>query len=68
MSELLQQVQLNSPCEGGATVRTCWVDRHVKLGDTLTLKNSEAPDRVWEVAVVFSSTTPPERGWHVGGM
>ena len=66
MAELLQQVQLHSPSEGGATIRTCWVDKHVKLGDKITLKNSEDPERVWTVAMVFGGR-PPERGWHVGG-
>ena len=63
----LIQVQLHAPQEGGTTVRTCYVDRHVKLGDTLTLKNSEDPERVWTVMVVFDTARPPERGWHVGG-
>jgi hypothetical protein len=62
----LQQVQLHSPSPGGATIRTCWVDKHVKLGDKITLKNSEEPERLWSVAMVFGGR-PPERGWHVGG-
>ena len=28
---------------------TCWVEPKVRFGDRVTLKNSESPDRLWDV-------------------
>lgn len=63
-AEPLIQVKLRS----GTCERTCWVDRHVKVGDMLTLKNSEDGSVWWKVEDVYDHAVQPERGWHVGGM
>jgi hypothetical protein len=52
----------------GATERTCWVDRNVQVGQSITLKDSDEPDRLWQVVAASKDATPPERGWRVGGL
>lgn len=54
----------------GTTVLTCWVDRVVKVGDRVTLKHSENPDRWWTVVTVSAETRerPPHQPWKVGGL
>lgn len=44
------QAELSS----GATVRTCWIREDVKPGSRVTLKNSEDPERMWDVTAVGS--------------
>lgn len=50
----------------GATVRTCWLEARIKVGDRVRLKNSEDPQRWWAVV----RTGQPQaadtinRGWH----
>lgn len=63
MSEMIQ-VEMCS----GDMIRVAWVDRDVKAGDQLTLKNSEEPGRLWKVLYVYKTGAPPERGWRVGGI
>lgn len=63
-TELLVQVKLQSD----TTVLTCWVNRHVKAGDIVTLSNSDDPFVRWVVMEVYEHATKPEHGWHVGGM
>jgi hypothetical protein len=58
-----QQVWLVS----GSTERMCWVDKTVKLGDFITLKNSDEPERQWLVTNLYTGV-PPERGWPAGGL
>lgn len=64
MSERKAQVRLRS----GDTEMTCWVDRSVRDGQMITLKDSENPDRLWLVLEVSTTGTPPGRGWKVGGL
>lgn len=49
----------------GTTVRTCWIEPRVKVGDEITLKNSEDPGRRW--AVLATGTPRPadqiNHGW-----
>ena len=57
----------------GTTSRLCWVDRKVRVGSEITLKDSEDPDRRWRVSQRYarSRTTVElgsQRGWHVGGL
>jgi hypothetical protein len=55
----------------GTTERRCWVDKHVKIGDKLTLKNSEEPERWWTVDYVSSQArfaVDIDQSWHVGGL
>jgi hypothetical protein len=53
----------------GTTEMTCWVDKEVKPGDRITLKNCDPPDVLWDVAWVGESDNePPSRGWKVGGL
>lgn len=52
----------------GDTERTCWVDRSVRVGQLITLKDSDQPDLLWQVLEVSTGTAPPERGWKVGGL
>lgn len=57
------QVQLSS----GSTVRTCWLREGVRVGDRVTLKNSEDPDQTWDVTWVGSEGRELDeinRGWH----
>ena len=42
---LVVQAQLRS----GTTHRTAWIEPKAKVGDQITLKNSEEPDRRWDV-------------------
>jgi hypothetical protein len=58
------QVRLRS----GTTERTCWVNKPVRAGQTITLKDDDDPDRDWLVTEVSTGTEPPPRGWHVGGL
>jgi hypothetical protein len=51
----------------GTTEMTCWVDKPVKVGDLLVLKDKEYPQLLWKVMEVYGGT-PPERGWKVGGL
>jgi hypothetical protein len=63
-TELMVQVKLTH----GTTVLTCWLDKHVKVGDQVTLRNSDAPEWQWDVVAVYERAMRPEHGWHVGGM
>jgi hypothetical protein len=45
MAKLLTQAFLRS----GTTVRTCWIEARVRIGDRVTLKNSEDPGMLWDV-------------------
>lgn len=59
---MLVQADLRS----GASVRTCWLEDRIRPGDSVTLKNSEDPQRWWDV-VRTGSPQPAEtinRGWH----
>jgi hypothetical protein len=63
---MMVQVQLVS----NKAVRTCWVEDKVKVGNEITLKNSDEPDRRWKVTSV---SLPRERNeirsdWKVGGL
>jgi hypothetical protein len=58
------QVKLKS----GDTELTCWVNKQVKKGDVITLKDSETPDREWTVLGVYKDFPQPQRGWKVGGI
>lgn len=51
-------------------VRTCWVEPKVKIGNRITLKNSEDPDRMWTVLSVGEPTEMNEihTEWNVGGV
>jgi hypothetical protein len=55
------------------TVRQCWVDKHVAVGNEITLKNSDEPQRRWTVKWVSAqgrtvNDLGKQRGWHVGGL
>lgn len=61
------QVELKS----GDTVRTCYVDKLVKLGNQITLKDSEEPKRLWTVTWIgemVHKTHLNTDGWKVGGL
>lgn len=47
--------------------RTCWVEPRVRVGDRITLKNSEDPKRQWDVLRVGEprSAGAIKRGWHI---
>ena len=44
---------------------TCWVEPRVKVGDQITLKNSEEPGRRWDVIRVGApqAASAIKRGW-----
>lgn len=46
--------------------RTCWVEPRVKVGDQITLKNSDEPTVRWDVLRVGEPTesTTIKRGWN----
>jgi hypothetical protein len=55
----------------GATERHCWVNKRVWAGNRITLKNSDEPERWWDV--VWAGEMPRTAGlhdssWHVGGL
>lgn len=55
----------------GTTERSCWVDREVKVGDMITLKNSGEPERWWKVMWVGTprhKSLLPDSAWKVGGL
>lgn len=59
--------------QAGKTTRTCWVDKRVALGNELTLKDSEEPERWWTVTWVSAQARTKfelgnQSGWHVGGL
>ncbi len=58
----LRQVRLRSGC----SERTCWVESRVRVGDRITLKNSEDPGLLWSVEWAGSQLRDPgsiNRGW-----
>lgn len=59
---MLVQVDLRSDNR----FRTCWVEPRVKVGDQITLKNSEEPGRWWDVLRVgdVRASTDIKRGWN----
>lgn len=57
----------------GSTVRHCWVDRKVVIGDHITLLDSDEPERWWTVTHTGEQRSAMalgllQRGWHVGGL
>lgn len=67
MEKVLYQVRLRD----GDTELTCWVDKKVVPGNRITLKNSEAPDRWWQVewvSVPMMSRHVKDKRWQVGGL
>ena len=61
------QVELHS----GDSVLVTYVDKLVKIGNEITLKNSEEPSRLWTVTwigeMVHKSHLNTD-GWKVGGL
>jgi hypothetical protein len=74
-SNLLVQVDLRSECwstnedgypvQDGYLRQTCWVEPKVKVGDSVTLKDTPEPQRLWEVMRVgqVQSASDIKRGW-----
>jgi hypothetical protein len=64
---------LGQPLQAGVQVdlrsdtryRTCWVEPHVKVGDQITLENSDEPTRRWDVLRVGAARPASDikRGW-----
>ena len=70
---MVSDLHYNVDLKSANTHRTCWVDKKVKPGDVITLKDSDEPVRKWEVIWVgdVPRTTHAlgnQRGWHVGGL
>ncbi len=62
MAAELAQVRLRS----GTTERTCWTEARVKVNDRITLRNSEDPQRWWDVIRVGDERKTAgqiNRGW-----
>lgn len=59
---MLVQVDLRSDTR----YRTCWVEPRVKVGDQITLKNSDEPTRLWDVLRVGEARLASDikRGWN----
>ena len=58
--------------ESGTTRLTCWVDgdRKVRVGNVITLKNSDEPARRWVVRTLSEPrpATTIHTDWNVGGI
>jgi hypothetical protein len=50
----------------GTTHRTAWIDPKAHVGDQVTLKNSEDPDRRWDVLELSEPQRAGDinRGWN----
>lgn len=62
MAAELAQTRLRS----GTAERTCWIEARVKPGDQVTLRNSEDPQRRWDVMFVGperKTAVEINRGW-----
>lgn len=60
---MVVQAELKS----GTAVRTCWLKQGIKVGNEVTLKNSEEPDRRWEITRVGTEVRDLEsinRDWN----
>ena len=66
MVKSMVQVSLVS----GSSRRVCWVEDGVRVGNNITLKNSEDRDRLWRVEAISAPKDVSEinRGWRVGGL
>lgn len=62
----LVQVDLRS----GDRLLTCWVEPKVKVGDSITLKDTDEPERLWLVLRVGieQKATDIKRGWGMTGI
>ncbi|WP_232667107.1 hypothetical protein [Pseudonocardia sp. TRM90224] len=60
-TNLRVQVDLRS----GDRFRTCWVEPRVKVGDRITLRNSNDPQELWDVLRVGAPVDAGSirRGW-----
>ena len=59
----LVQVRLRS----GPAERTCWVEARVRVGDRITLKNSDEPGRWWDITWAGAEQRTAgqiNRGWN----
>lgn len=62
------QVRLQSgDDEGGITELTCLLDKKVRIGNLITLKNYPEPDRWWKVIWV-GEAQKGSHDWRVGGL
>ena len=59
---IVKQAELAS----GETRRICWLEDRYTIGDSVTLKNSDEPDRLWLVLDTFGRTELQSipRGWN----
>jgi hypothetical protein len=60
---MVVQAELKS----GSSVRTCWLRQGVKVGQSVTLKNSEDPGGWWEITRVGTEVRDLEsinRDWN----
>lgn len=50
----------------GSTWLTCWLEDKAAVGQLVTLKNSDEPDRLWEVVDKYAVTalSSINRGWN----
>jgi hypothetical protein len=65
------QMRYHVELKDGSTRRSCWVDKRVNVGDRITLKDSDEPERLWTVTHACGSqmlSRDITRGWHVGGL
>lgn len=57
------QVRLTS----GDSHLTAWVENKIKVGNRITLKDSDDPDQMWEIISIDSEPVEQSsvnRGWH----
>jgi hypothetical protein len=52
--------------ESGTSELTCWLDKTIKPGDEVTLKNSSDPEQWWLVVDTYATTdvSSINRGWN----
>ncbi len=52
--------------ESGTSTMTCWIDKTIKPGDEVTLKNSDDPQQWWTVVDTYATldVSSINRGWN----
>jgi DNA-binding sugar fermentation-stimulating protein len=52
--------------ESGTSMMTCWLDKTIKPGDEVTLKNSDDPKQWWTVVDTYATqdVSSINRGWN----
>lgn len=66
-NDMLYSVELRD----GNTRMVCWVNKEVRVGNRITLKNSDDPSRWWTVTWISDGHAKSDitaKTWKVGGL